>query len=723
VGLSWKRREENIMSNIPSPNNPPVTSGDIYERLAAQRQNVAYGFIVVGLALAAIPISNVALYRWQSLAFFLWGAALSLLVIGAGIWTLMAESAGTLRDQADRLRVAVLIVLGGAGLLTALLGLMLPFSSPPFSVTNYPDIFEGGVRKWRERENAWAVTRLVGALLGGLVLMFVGLMQARTFERTSPNLRRLLYGYNAILTSVLLILIVGLINLLPYSGVRPFSYANEATDWTRTGIHSLHPATKNVLAELKEPVKAYVLGSTNDQVIFETNALLEKCRAIAPQLSWEQLSPFRNRSDVQELMKEYQLPDPEGVLLVYGTKPNTVHDFIKRSDLFEQKFSGEASRQFAFKGENALLNSLTFLSSGKKKAVVYFTQGNGEMDFNGRQSDERGLDGGMGILIDELNRINYDCHDLTVTANTDKIPEDADIVVIARPREEYPAKFVTALRDYLNGTNRKDNKKGKLFVLFDVVQRGGKGPIIRTGLEALAAEHGVRLGDNRVLDVSNRQEPLLFTTIANTRSTNPIARSFTSEEGSLLFYLYKARTVEPSQPANPPGAPPAPNPAETLLTTLPNQLLIVETDLDTAPRALITDLMRAGPQKISEKLSRSPISCAVTVAEGKTQAPFPGHEFEAKEGQPRMVVFGDASWISNPLLQQFAPNHFNLFSSCLSWLAGRSDIGTRVPPTQHDLYRIKAAPGSGWRLMLLPGALMILGVLGLGVGVWVVRRR
>ncbi len=55
---------------------------------------------------------------------------------------------------------------------------------------------------------------------------------------------------------------------------------------------------------------------------------------------------------------------------------------------------------------------------------------------------------------------------------------------------------------------------------------------------------------------------------------------------------------------------------------------------------------------------------AVTVAEGKTQAPpIPGHDFMAKEGQPRLVVFGDASWISNPLLQQAAPNHFNLFAS------------------------------------------------------------
>ena len=107
--------------------------------------------------------------------------------------------------------------------------------------------------------------------------------------RTRPNLRRLLYGYNAVLSSLLLVLIVGLLNVLPYSGVQPFSRANESIDWTRAGIHTLHPATTNLLTDLKQPVTVYVLGSSGDRVMFETTALLEKCRAVNPQLNWEQL--------------------------------------------------------------------------------------------------------------------------------------------------------------------------------------------------------------------------------------------------------------------------------------------------------------------------------------------------------------------------------------------------------------------------------------------------
>lgn len=711
------------MSTNTSPTNAPETHGDFYEKFAGKQQNIAYGLVAVGLLLLAIPISNVILYRWQSLAVFIWGAALSVLVSFVGLWNLLAPVSGGPRQQADRLRVTVLLVLAGVGLLTALLGMFLPFSKPPFSGTNYPDIFKGDLAKWRERENAWALTRLAAALLGGLVLMFIGMIQARVFERTSPGLRRLLYGYNAILTSILLVLIVGLLNFLPYLRVQPFSYANEAVDWTRAGIHTLNPATKNVLADLKQPVKVYILGSTADRVAFEMRSLLEKCRDINPQLTWEQLSRDRNPLAMLELLQEYQLSDSEGVLVVYGTKPSIVHDFIKRNDLFEQKSFGDPSNRFAFKGENALLNSLTLLTSNKTKAVVYFTQGNGELSFQERGADR--IDVGMGALIDDLNRANYQARELTVAPDTDKIPDDADIVVVARPREEVPAKFVKALRDYLSGVNRKDGKKGKLMLLFDVVQRGGKGPMARTGLEALAAEHGVRVGDNRVISPNEEREPLRLAAYTNPASKNPIARAFNNEtERPTPFLFYSARTVTPA-PTNP--GQPAPSPAETLMVPFDRYLYLIDTDLNASPAGLVQELNQLGqknPQQARSKLVPEP-SLAVTVTEGKTPAPIPGpgHEFMAKEGQPRMVVFGDATWVSNRLEQQLAPRPFNLFVSCLSWLAERADIGTRVPPTQHDMFHLNAPPDSGGRLLLLPGILIIVSVLALGLGVWVVRRR
>ncbi|MGH7224077.1 MAG: Gldg family protein, partial [Gemmataceae bacterium] len=621
----------------------PSSTGDVFERLAPKRERIAYGLIGLGLALLAIPVTNLSLYRLGSLVFLTWGAALSLLVLGVGLYYLLMEPARTLRAEADRLRILTLVVLGGAGLLAALLGLVLPFCTRPFTITDYGSIFAGGVRKWRERENVGPLIRCAAALIGGLVLMFLGLIQARAFERTSPNLRRLLYGYNAVLSSLLLILIMVLVNLLPYAGVWPFSYANEAIDWTRTGLHSMHEATINVVAGLKQPVKVYALGSSGDPIMTDMTDMLERCRSLNPQyFSWEQLSRDRNLTDVRDLIRKYNVADSQGVLVVYGNENKEISEFIRRKDLYKDTSVGRSPR-YEFKGENVLLNALTYLSADRSRATVYFTQGNGELDFKDRGANE--VDGGMGQLMEELGRINYETRELNVAAATDKVPDDADIVVVARPAQTVPEKFVKALRDYLHGTGRKDGKKGKLIVLFDVVIESGKGTMVRTGLEKLVNEYGVRVNDNQLVAVRpTLRDYLLIQGVPPWRGSNALAKAFANEKAGTrsLFVFYKARTVESSR-RSPPGAPPS-NQPDPLILPLADQLCVVQKDLSARPSALMTELHR-NPNQIPELLNRSPL--ALAIAEGKTPAPFPGHEFAAKEGQPRLLVFGDASWISN----------------------------------------------------------------------------
>src|SRR5437868_2536046 len=54
----------------------------------------------------------------------------------------------------------------------------------------------------------------LAVLLAGLAIMFVSLQVVRSEERTSAVLRRLVYGYNAVLTGVLLLLILTVVNVL-----------------------------------------------------------------------------------------------------------------------------------------------------------------------------------------------------------------------------------------------------------------------------------------------------------------------------------------------------------------------------------------------------------------------------------------------------------------------------------------------------------------------------
>lgn len=699
------------MSTQQAPSS--TNSGWSMERLLPYEKQIGFGLVVIGLLLLAIPIANWMKFRNNSLAVLGWGACLTLFVIGVGLYAVMPPPPGSdVQSRAERLRWIFLLTAGGVGAITALLGLILPFCTMPMSLTNYPEIFTGGPTSWRT--HGWEVGRCVGALIGGLVLMFIGLQLARPVQRTSMSMRRWLYGYNSILSTLLLLFILVLVNLLPYTAVKPFSWAMEATDWTSGQLYSLHPATKNLLAELKEPVKVYVLIPTGMVLVGrDVETLMDNCRAINPLFTWERLSRDRNRGEIDRLTKQFQLPDSVGVLVVHGTEPNTTSQFIKAEELAENTSGPNADRAYVFKGENALLNALTHLTSGKAQAIVYFTQGNGEVDLN--DQDRAHFDSGLGVLQEELNKINFQTHPLNLGPKTTSIPEDADIVVVARPREKIPDNAVKALRDYLQGTNRKDNKKGKLIVLFDVTIR--KGAVVPTGLEALMGEYGVKLGNDRVMCV--RSDPLMLTTIANPRSSNPIARSFTPRGGATLFPFYDARTVGS---ASTPGAA-SRFTVEDLILVLPQTLAWAETNLQADPSALINELRR-DQQKLLNKISERALPVAVTVTEGKSPAPpIPGHQFMANEGEPRMIVFGDASWITNNILLQATPDNFALFSSSLSWLAGRHDIGERIPTSTRNVYRLKIPPGDEKRLVFLPGVLMMMGVLVLGFGVWVVRRR
>ena len=89
-----------------------------------------------------------------------------------------------------------------------------------------------------------------------------------------------------------------------------------------------------------------------------------------------------------------------------------------------------------------------------------------------------------------------------------------------------------------------------------------------------------------------------------------------------------------------------------------------------------------------------------------------------------MVVIGDTRWLADDNPSKLRPGNVALFSSCLSWLRERPDIGQ--PPESKDretysLVGVDAATGD--RLKKLPGVLMVLGIVTLGGGIWVVRRR
>jgi hypothetical protein len=707
-------------SHNPQPDAPLAVTPRRLEQVASGfGPQIRIGLFLLAACFAGYPAYAFIRLRGEAPLAAWWLTVLALVTLAVALLNLTytpgAQTGGRM-SEGERLRFIAVLLGGLLGVCTAAYGFLLPF-------TEYQSVFAGGFEEWRKNRGAIGLTLL--PFFGGLILAFLSLMLTAGLERSSAAARRLLYGYNAVLSGLLLLFILLLVNVLPYSGVWPFKALAQTSDWTSTGLYSLSQATKERLAKLDKPVKVYVILSSQDGIGNEVDTLFSNLREYTNRITVDTLSPDINFKQVDELVTKYQLTDPRGLLIVYGTDPDTSYEFVPRKELYTDT-STEETRRFAFKGEAAFTKALTYLSEGKTKPIVYFTQGHGELDFNDRAADRP--DKGIGVAADLLGQASYETKPLPFEAQDPKVPDDADIVVVARPRLDFSPAAVTALRNFASGGGKK---KGKLFILLDVVPtRDGK--MGKTGLEPMLAEFGVQVGNDRLValqnDVSNN--PLEFLAVTNPKGDNPIARAFYPKGSGrpVAFSMVDVRTVSPAPPN--PGAPPRYT-ADSLMSVVRQFAPIPESDLNADPTTVIARLRaeaRKDPKEL-EKVQRMVLSTetsiAVTVSETKGQAPpIPGHEFMGGESQPRMVVFGDASWVCNSEVSgRDGRLNYDLFSSCVNWLRERPDIGAQaVAEKTRSEFSLPKDVG-GLRLLLLPVTLILLTVVCLGTGVWVVRRR
>src|SRR5262249_35082919 len=156
-----------------------------------------------------------------------------------------------------------------------------------------------------------------------------------------------------------------------------------------------------------------------------------------------------------------------------------------------------------------------------------------------------------------------------------------------------------------------------------------------------------------------------------------------------------------------------------------DQAVVGEANLKASVRDVFNDLRRDAAQ-LNKRLLHGP-SLGVAVSESKSNMPQDfAHAGLNKEGEPRLIVVGDARWIGDPMLaNRFGSAHQNMITSGLSWLRGQAEIGSGPEDTDKErvAYVPAVPPGSGVRVLFLPGLLLIMAVVTMGLGVWVVRRR
>jgi ABC-type uncharacterized transport system involved in gliding motility auxiliary subunit len=320
---------------------------------------------------------------------------------------------------------------------------------------------------------------------------------------------------------------------------------------------------------------------------------------------------------------EYEILDPQKNAL--QVKQYNIRE--RGTSIVEVTVQGQArSERFTEQTEKALSNAL-LKALRAKDLKAYFTSGHGEAELD--QVDGEGF----SILKGRLKEMNFAVEDgLDLKKG---VPDDATLVVVLAPKQPFAPGEAEAIRRHL------DQGRSALFLL----DPGGE-----TGLEELLDEYSVELGQDFVVDLSGLGQLFgadVSVPVVINYGDHPIAEKI--GQGTMSFFpLARSVGIAEHRRKDP----------EIKALAYTHRSSWGEKDL--AP-------ISGGGGKVEfdpETDLRGPVSLAVAAkAEADTSL--------AREGQARLVVFGDADFASNQYFAQQANGELLIGSA--TWLSEDED--------------------------------------------------
>ncbi|WP_066426487.1 Gldg family protein, partial [Anabaena sp. 4-3] len=283
---------------------------------------------------------------------------------------------------------------------------------------------------------------IVGIVISGLWVVWQS-QRSQWWQKRSTQA-----SANAIVATLAVLVILGLINFL---GTR----YQLRTDLTETQLFTLSPQSQELVRNLKQPVKIWVFDVIQNP---QDRELLQNYRRKSSDFQFEYVDP-QSRPGLAE---KFGVKDYGEVYLESGDRRQLVQSVNVNERLSEIR----------------LTNKLQQITSDRT-AKVYFLQGHGEHAIEGNES-------AISQAVQALGDRNYNSSPLNLT-ETNKVPDDADVVVIAGPKRALFDAEVTVLQDYLN-------RGGNALLMID--------PSTDPNLNSLLQEWGVRLDDRLAVDVS-----------------------------------------------------------------------------------------------------------------------------------------------------------------------------------------------------------------------------
>jgi ABC-type uncharacterized transport system involved in gliding motility auxiliary subunit len=453
------------------------------------------------------------------------------------------------------------------------------------------------------------------------------------------------------------LIVLGILVAINYIGKRQ----NKRWDFTASKQFSLSDQSRNIVSKLDAPVTATVFAPETDFQMYRDR--LQQYTYISKNLQTDYIDPVKKPAVAQ------QNGITQNGTIVLGYKGRS------------EKVTGST--------EQDITNGIIKVTTGTQKKI-YFTTGHGERDTTA--SDQTGYNTISGALTKE----NY-AVEKTVLAQVAAVPDDAAVVVIAGPQQDFFPKEIDELKAYLA-------KGGKLLMMVDPPAKADAPPL--TNLLALAHDWDIDLGNNVVVDVSGMGQ--LF----GTSEAVPIAASYPPHPITDRFRVITAYPLARSVDVVAGGV--NGHNAQPLVQTSPQSW--AETD--------IKALLAGTPVKMDEgKDKPGPITLGAAVSAPVVDAskdPAKPADPSAPKAETRVVVFGDSDFASNGFTA--IPGNRDLFLNTLGWLSQQENL-ISIRPKEADDRRLNPMPATTQNVIMLGSWLGVpLVIFGVGILSWWRRR-
>lgn len=493
----------------------------------------------------------------------------------------------------------------------------------------------------------------MGIVGGGIAVIVAGVIIFLYTNKGFWGKRSTEATTNAIISTVALLLILGLVNFL---GLR---YSLKF-DFTETQLYTLSAQSQQLVKNLSQPLTVYVFDSPPND--FDRKLLRDYARN-NDRFQYQFVDPQVNIS----LAQKFNVTRAGDVYLESIDKKQLVQTLSPDNRLSEVK----------------LTNAIAKIQQ-TEQPIIYILQGHGEPSIEQGQIS-------LSQAVNTLRDKGYIVNPLTL-ATSPLIPPDADVLIVSNPQQELLEGEIKIIQKYIDDG-------GNLFLMYNAQTK--------VNLDSILNQWGVKFDDRLVIDASGTGDVFGLgpsITIVVEYGKHPITQDFNN---SITLFPWARAIISDSKEnitatpllitnnqtwgeSNPEGETVEFSATEDLPSPLNIGVALVHKNalsetLKPQKQVLKTENDKSEETEISQPLKEEdnlPSPPTMKTPQGENQ-PMVKRE---KPPETKMVVMGNANFATDGWFQQQLNG--DLFVNTVSWLGNQDDTILSISPKEPTNRRI-----------------------------------